>query len=130
MRYLLDTHTFAWAIGDPSQLGAVAADLLRDVGNELLVSPVSVWELSIKHHLGKWPAVAPFMDERLYESFTDRLGTKELVVQTSHARLAGQFHVAHADPFDRLLASQSLLEGATLISKDAAFDLFPIDRVW
>ncbi len=130
MRYLLDTHTFAWAVGNPSLLGERAYALLLDSNNELLVSPASVWEMSIKHRAGRWPEAAPFMDEQLYAEFAQRLGVQELPIRIPHARLAGQFNLDHKDPFDRLLAAQALLEGVPLVSKDAALDLFPITRVW
>jgi PIN domain nuclease of toxin-antitoxin system len=130
VRFLLDTHAFAWAVGDPDRLGDTATATLREVDNELLVSPASIWEMSIKHHLGKWPEVAPFMDEQLYGDFTARLGVRELSIRTSHARLAGQFNVDHPDPFDRMLAAQALLEGIPIISKDLALDRFPVTRIW
>lgn len=130
MRYLLDTHTFAWAVGDPSLLSGQASSLLLEPSHKLLVSPASIWEMSIKQRAGKWPEVAPFMDEQLYAGFTQRLGVQELPVRVPHTRLAGQFNVAHKDPFDRLLAAQALLEGVPLLSKDQAFDLFPIIRLW
>lgn len=130
MRLLLDTHTLAWAVGDPSLLSERAFGLLIDPGNELLVSPASVWEMSIKHHAGKWPEVAPFMDEQQYAGFAQRLGVQELPIRIPHTRLAGQFNVAHKDPFDRLLAAQALLEGVALVSKDPVLDLFTVSRVW
>jgi PIN domain nuclease of toxin-antitoxin system len=130
VRYLLDTHTFAWAVGDPSLLSERAHALLLDPNNELLVSPASIWEMSIKHRAGKWPEVAPFMDEQQYAGFVQRLGVQELSIRVPHTRLAGQFNVVHKDPFDRLLAAQALLEGVPLVSKDAVLDLFPISRVW
>ena len=130
MRYLLDTHALAWAVGDPSRLGRRSRELLGDPANDLLVSPASIWEMSIKHRLGKWPEVAPFMDEQLYRQFSRRLGTQELAIRHQHARLAGQFNVPHRGPFDRLLAAQALLEGVPLISKDDNLDCFPITRVW
>ena len=130
MRYLLDTHTLAWAVGDPTYLSEKALERLNDISSELLVSPVSIWEMSIKHHLGKWPEVAPFMDEALYAGFIKRLGAQELVIRSSHTRLAGGFKLEHKDPFDRLLAAQATLEGITLLSKDGVLDLFPVTRVW
>ena len=126
MRLLLDTHTLAWAVGDASLLGGEAAALLSDTKNTLLVSPASLWEMSIKYHAGRWPEVAPFLDEQLYAGFTQRLGLQELPVRIPHTRLAGQFKLEHKDPFDRLLAAQALLEGVALVSKDAAFDAFPV----
>ncbi|UCH25590.1 MAG: type II toxin-antitoxin system VapC family toxin [Trueperaceae bacterium] len=130
MRYLLDTHTLAWAVGDPSLLGSNARQLLEDTDNELLVSPVSIWEMSIKHHSGRWPEVGPFLDEERFSYFCQRLGLQELVVRIPHTRLAGSFSVAHKDPFDRLLAAQALLEGMPLISKDPQLDPFAVTRLW
>ena len=130
MRLLLDTHTLAWAVGDASLLGETAALLLSDTKNTLLVSPASIWEMSIKHYLGRWPEVTPFLDEPLYAGFAQRLGLQELPVRIPHTRLAGQFRLEHKDPLDRLLAAQALLEGVALVSKDAAFDAFPVQRLW
>ncbi len=130
MRYLLDTHTLAWAVGNPSLLSERAFAILLTPKNELLVSPASIWEMSIKHRAGKWPEVAPFMDEQQYTGFAQRLRVQELPIRVPHTRLAGQFNLEHKDPFDRLLAAQGLLEGVPLVSKDAALDLFPITRVW
>lgn len=130
MRYLLDTHTLAWAVGDPTLLSETAKRSLRDPKNELFVSPVSIWEMSIKHYAGKWSEVAPFMDEARYAEFSQRLNAQELAIRIPHTRLAGQFKVEHKDPFDRLLAAQALLEGVTLMSKDKVFDQFPVIRVW
>lgn len=130
MRLLLDTHTLAWAVGDPGLLGKEALALLSDPNNLLLVSPASIWEMSIKHRAGKWPEVAPFMDEAQYANFAQRLGVQELPIRTVHTRLAGQLNVEHKDPFDRLLAAQALLEGVPLVSKDPALELFAVQRLW
>jgi PIN domain nuclease of toxin-antitoxin system len=130
MRYLLDTHTLSWAINDPKKLSGPSLQLLENLENQLMVSAVSLWEMSIKHKLGKWPEVAPFMDEQLYVQFLEQLGAEELPVYSGHARLAGQFNMNHKDPFDRLLAAQAVLESIPILSKDAVLDQFPIVRVW
>jgi PIN domain nuclease of toxin-antitoxin system len=36
----------------------------------------------------------------------------------------------HRDPFDRLLIAQSLVENIPVISSDAAFDAYAIQRFW
>jgi len=38
--------------------------------------------------------------------------------------------LAHKDPFDGLLIAQSLVENIPVITSDAAFDQYPIQRVW
>ena len=130
MRYLLDTHTFAWAVGDPARLGAKAYLYLSNPANTPLVSAVCSWEMSIKHRSGRWPDVAPFLEHDLYEEFLTQLGAKELSIRSAHARLAGGLEVAHKDPFDRMLAAQALLENVTLLSQDPAFKAFPISCEW
>ncbi|GHF64671.1 PIN domain nuclease of toxin-antitoxin system [Deinococcus metalli] len=130
MRYLLDTHTFAWAVGDPSRLSPAAHAVVRAPENTLLVSAVSTWEMSIKHHLGKWPEVAPFLDDALYATFLEHLRAEELPIMHAHARLAGQWNLPHRDPFDRMLAAQATLEGVPILSADTVLGMFPVQRVW
>ena len=36
----------------------------------------------------------------------------------------------HRDPFDRLLAAQSLIEGFAILSCDKAFDDYGVKRIW
>ncbi len=36
----------------------------------------------------------------------------------------------HGDPFDRLLIAQALVEGVTLVSRDAFFDIYGVRRLW
>jgi PIN domain nuclease of toxin-antitoxin system len=38
------------------------------------------------------------------------------------------FH--HKDPFDRLLIAQVMVEVIPILSKDSAFDAYPINRIW
>jgi PIN domain nuclease of toxin-antitoxin system len=53
MRVLLDTHIALWAVTDAPQLPMVARGIITDPGNEVWVSAVSIWEIAIKHALGR-----------------------------------------------------------------------------
>lgn len=53
MRLLLDTHTFLWMQFESALLSPTVARLCADPKNELLVSVVSLWEIAIKHQIGK-----------------------------------------------------------------------------
>ena len=130
MRCLLDTHTFVWAVQQPTLLSHTATQLLENPATQVFISAVSVWEMSLKHQLGKWREVAAFMDDDLYTNFLLRLNATELEISSRHARLAGQFSTAHKDPFDRLLAAQAILEGMPIISKDPLLESFGVTRVW
>lgn len=130
MRYLLDTHVLAWAVGDPSRLSKVARKALENPRNERLVSAVSIWEMSIKFSKGKWPEVESFMDEEQFQDDITRLSAVELPIRSRATRVAGLFSQVHQDPFDRLLVAQAILEGVAIISKDEALDAFPVTRLW
>jgi PIN domain nuclease of toxin-antitoxin system len=130
VRYLLDTHVLAWAVGEPSKLSKVARKILENPKHERFVSAASVWEMSIKFSKGKWPEVESFMDDQQFQDDLAGLHAEELLVCSKHTRLAGQFPQVHQDPFDRLLVAQAILEGVSIISKDAALDAFPITRIW
>jgi PIN domain nuclease of toxin-antitoxin system len=56
-------------------------------------------------------------------------GFETLDITLLHAIRAGRLAGEHRDPFDRMLAAQSLLEGVPLVSADAAFDTFGVDRL-
>lgn len=94
----------------------------------MFASAISALEISTKFRIGKLPealVLASAFQEQL-----DAEGFDALPVGVAHAQLAGGFQERHQDPFDRVLIAQALLEGCTLVSKDAAFDAFGVQRLW
>ena len=53
MKLLLDTQVLLWAAGNSKRLTASARKLLNDPGNALCFSAASLWEITIKHSLGR-----------------------------------------------------------------------------
>lgn len=53
MKILLDTHTFIWWDSEQTKLPATVLHLCQDQTNTLILSVASVWEMQIKHQLGK-----------------------------------------------------------------------------
>lgn len=121
--YLLDTHAVLWALTDPDRLGPAAGAVLRDPRSVLLVSAATTWEIATKHRLGTLPHADALL--ATYDRHLDRLGAQPLAITDAHALLAGQVQWSHRDPFDRMLAAQSMLEEATLVTADAAFATLP-----
>lgn len=119
MRLLLDTHVLLWALRDPARLSAEASALIREPSNELVVSAATAWEIATKHRIGKLPDAAPIL--LAYSEYLDRLGAVELEITARHALVAGQLDWDHRDPFDRILAAQSMLESLVLVTADAIF---------
>ena len=53
MDILLDTHVLVWAAISPEKLSVKVTDLILNKGNNLFLSPVSLWEIAIKINIGK-----------------------------------------------------------------------------
>lgn len=117
--HLLDTHAVLWALTDPARLGSDAREVLTDRSVPIVVSSVSAWELSTKQRLGKLPQADAILGA--YSRHLDRLGATRLPISEEHALLAGRLDWDHRDPFDRMLAAQTIIHSMTLITGDAAF---------
>ena len=128
LRLLLDTHTFYWALNDPSALGHAARSAIESEQNEVMVSAVTAFEMSTKHRIGKWPQVEPIIQQ--IDSVLAGKRFSPLSITTAHAIRAGQLDLSHRDPFDRLLMAQALTDGLTLVSNEAIFDRFDVTRLW
>lgn len=124
MRLLLDTHIFLWYISGDPQLSAAWQALLRDPANTVYLSVVSIWEASIKYHLGKLPLPAP-PEIYLPEQRRRHLITALPLDEADLAAL-GSLPTLHRDPFDRVLVCQVLANGLTLVTVDTAIRAYPV----
>ena len=126
MESLLDTHAFLWyLLGDPN-LGSKAKDAI-DTKTDLYFSIASLWEISIKINLGKLQLNRPFadlLDELQY------INIQLLPIIFEDIEFYAGLPLHHRDPFDRILVAQAMNHSLVLISCDAAFDAYPIQRVW
>ena len=122
MKLLLDTQLLLWAAGQPERLSKAALKLLNDPQNELLFSAASLWEVAIKSSLGREDfRVEPRL---LRRGLLDN-GYVELPVTSQHAVNIDTLPPLHKDPFDRLLLSQALSEGITLLTSDSTLTQYP-----
>ncbi len=128
MKYFLDTCTFLWLALPSGKLSEVATGILNDSANEFVLSDVSVWEITLKHAVGKLPLP---MEPR------DWVPTRAAFFQVKFLPLthdvifrSGELPKTHMDPFDRLLAAQALCEQLTMLSPDLPLSLLGAARVW
>jgi PIN domain nuclease of toxin-antitoxin system len=122
MKLLLDTHLLLLAAGTPDRLPASARSLLDDAQNEPIFSSASLWEVAIKHGLGR----ADFrVDARLLRRGLLDNGYSELPITSEHAVALDSLSSIHKDPFDRILIAQSMVEGITLLTADPLVARYP-----
>lgn len=128
MRVLIDTHSLIWYVDRDHLLTRVAHAAISDPNNILLVSIASVWEIAIKVANGKLPLSLPYR-EWIDKAIAD-LALALLPITLDHAERQVGLPFHHRDPFDRLLASQALVENISLVSGDAIFDAYGVGRIW
>lgn len=128
MIYLLDTCAFLWLASQPEMLSRKAKAVCNDPGNQLWLSDVSAWEIVLKEASGKLELPDP---PRIWVPLSRaRHGLTQLVLRESSVYLSGELPDVHRDPFDRLLAAQSIEHGMKVLSPDKPLDLLGADRVW
>ncbi|MDX2179453.1 MAG: type II toxin-antitoxin system VapC family toxin [Bryobacteraceae bacterium] len=115
-RILIDTHIFLWAITNDRRLSHESRLAFESAGNELVLSVVSMWEISIKRSLGKLPLPEPAREFLEAEISSNRLTVLELNLR--HIAELDRLPRLHRDPFDRVLVAQARAEGIALLSQD------------
>jgi PIN domain nuclease of toxin-antitoxin system len=115
LNFLVDTHLVLWAAGEPQKLSKKARRIIEDSSSHLWFSAASLWEVAIKHGLGREDfRVEP---RRLRRGLIDN-GWRELAVSSEHAVATLNLPPIHKDPFDRMLLAQAHVEGLTLLTSD------------
>lgn len=112
MKVLLDTHVVLWSLAVPERLSTAARNTIESA-EEIYVSSVSIWEISIKSGLGKLDVD---VDELL--GWLVSLNILSLPVTWSHARALRELPLHHRDPFDRMLIAQAVTEPLHLLTAD------------
>ncbi len=119
MRLLLDTHVALWAVTDHPRLSGKARRLIAEPDNQVVVSAVTVWEISIRHALARGgPHDMPLSGAEALGYFREA-GYDLLPVSPHDAAAVEDLPPIHADPFDRLLVAQALNVPLRLLTADA-----------
>jgi PIN domain nuclease of toxin-antitoxin system len=122
VKLLLDTHLLIWAAKGLEYVPPVARALMEDRENDLYFSVASLWEIAIKRSLDR-----PFfrVDARILRRSMLDNGFQELTILSEHAVAVDTLPPIHKDPFDRLLITQAMVEGITLLTNDATVAKYP-----
>lgn len=128
MRLLFDTHAFIWWAEEPTKLSPQVFAACKDRSNQLLLSIASIWEIQIKHQLGKLNLKLSLFN--LIQEQQQRNNIEILLVDLPHILELEQLPLHHRDPFDRLLIAQARIEGMTLLSNDSTIAQYAVQRLW
>ena len=125
---LLDTHAALFWWSASAKLSGAAREAIAEPGAEVLVSAASCWEIATKFRIGKLEFVG---DPRIHvPRLIAEHEFKQLPVSMEHSLTAGSLPGAHADPFDRLIAAQAILNELTVVTRDPEIAAFGCKVLW
>ena len=132
MSYLLDTHVLLWVLFSDEKLSKRVKEILLYPRADVLVSVISLWELSIKYRIGKLKLRNKYPDEipSVINAFGFNILGLDPFIASSYFKLP---KIRNKDPFDNMLAWQAINENLTLLSKDKSFDDYQkqgLKRFW
>ncbi len=128
MKYLLDTHAFIWASATPDVLSVNAEAIIANSQNQIYLSLVSLWEMQIKIHTGKFKFPIPLSQVIMNQQHKNFI--QILSIEPSHIYELDNLPLHHRDPFDRLLIAQSVAANLPLITDDTQIAKYPVQIVW
>ncbi|QKJ30081.1 type II toxin-antitoxin system VapC family toxin [Mucilaginibacter mali] len=117
MNYLIDTHVLLWAITEKDKLSDTVIEILENGRNNIFVSAISFWEVSLKYSIGKLN-ITGFLPDQLPGLATE-IGFKLVSLSPAESATYHQFTATgHRDPFDGMLMWQAIQQNLILVSKD------------
>jgi PIN domain nuclease of toxin-antitoxin system len=123
MKYILDTHVLLWLLTNPKELSDNVKSIIENPKNEITVSAISFWEISLKFSIGKL-TLENFIPEDFYQASV-KMGFNLIPIKPE---VTQSFHHLNSfyqrDPFDRMLIWQAITENYTLITKDSTINLY------
>jgi len=117
---LVDTHIALWALGDPERLSDAERALLTDPAVDRRLSPISVWEATIKREAGRLRAprnLAVVLEAEF----------RMLDVTAALLEAAAGLPRHHGDPFDRVLIAHALEGGLEVLTRDRVFAEYGVE---
>jgi PIN domain nuclease of toxin-antitoxin system len=128
MNILLDTHAFLWLRSSPEKIPEKVLSAYYDLNNEIFLSVASIWEIQIKHQLGKLVLELPL--HGLIEEQCINNGLQILPIETYHIFELANLAFHHKDPLDRLILVPAQLENLKLASADTVFSHYAANVFW
>lgn len=115
MKYLLDTHAFIWYSEEDIFLPNKLKLTIENNNNEIFISIVSLWEITIKTQIGKLK-INKTIDEIIF--YLSKNNIQIININNENLKILFYLPLHHRDPFDRMLISQAISENLIFITKD------------
>ena len=124
MNYLLDTNYLIWTLTGTKNIPIGIINIIENIQNNIFVSSVSLWEISIKQNLGKLEIKNLNLEDiknaiELQDYKIINLEIDDAIKLAKLPRLSN-----HKDPFDRMLIQQAINRDLIVITSDEKFKYY------
>lgn len=116
MNLLLDTHIWIWNDTNPEKLTSEINRELANPKNQLWLSPVSIWEMTVlleKRRINLKQDFRSWADESVRD-----LQLREAAITAEVAHELRYTMLSHRDPADRFLVATAKVYDLTLVTAD------------
>jgi PIN domain nuclease of toxin-antitoxin system len=116
MNLLLDTHIWIWNDTAPEKLNSEITRELANLKNQLWLSPVSIWEVTVlleKRRIDLKQDFRSWADESVVD-----LQLREATITWEVAHELRYTMLGHRDPADRFLVATAKVYDLTLVTAD------------
>jgi PIN domain nuclease of toxin-antitoxin system len=120
LSYLLDIHTLLWWLANNQNLSFSAVEIIANSENQIFVSAVTAWEISIKKAINKLDAPDDLEKALEVNNFY------QLPITIKDGLIIEKLPLYHKDPFDRMLIAQAINHDLTIIIRDSYFQQYPV----
>lgn len=132
MKYLLDTHTLLWVLFEDENLSEKAKAVIINPHNQIFVSILTYWEISLKFAIGKLELEGITPEELVQKAKEINIETLD-ISENEVSTFYKLPRLKHKDPFDRLIIWQAINRNIALISKDRQlkdYQKFGLEVLW
>jgi PIN domain nuclease of toxin-antitoxin system len=126
VRLLLDTCTLIWLVTGERKLPQRVTEAIAN--RDVVLSAACAWEIAIKYAKGTLRLSQP--PEHLVPAARERYGFQALSIDEASALHVVKLPPLHADPFDRMLVSQAIVHGLTIVTPDPLVTQYPARTMW
>jgi PIN domain nuclease of toxin-antitoxin system len=123
MNIIIDTHLLLWTLCNKDKLSSKEQRILTNNANNIYVSVMSIWEISLKSGIGKLE-LHNFDVSKLPDYIT-KTGFEIINLESKEA---STFHTLpktdHKDPFDRMIIWQTICKEFCLLTRDKAISSY------
>lgn len=128
MKFLLDTCTFLWIVAGAREVPTRVSDAFRAPDHEIFLSAASAWEIALKEARGRLALPEPA--QQFVAAEREAHGIATLAIDEESALHLSRLPALHRDPFDRILVSQAIVHGLTILTPDPLITQYPARTMW